>query len=40
MLAMSELDRMKREEARGLEEVRSRRDRGLRTVRIRDVFCI
>ena len=39
-IAMSELDRMKREEARGSEEVRSRRDQGLRIVRIRDVLCI
>ena len=38
--AMSELARMKRDEVRGSEEVRSRRDQGLRTVRISDVFCI
>ena len=39
-IAMSELARTKRHEVRGSEGVRSRRDQGLRTVRIRDVFCI
>ena len=38
--AMYELARTKREEVRGSEGVRSRRDQGLRTVRIRDVLCI
>ena len=37
---MFELARTKRDEVRGSERVRSRRDQGLRTVRIRDVFCI